>query len=152
MGINYRYLLGKGCELVSAFPSQLWDHIWFEPVQAVCMLPQCLWVRICISAIVSERRCFLAVIHPAWCNHLSASSSVWIIEPWGEVLINERAGKDIPFRTECWVPLSVHCSVGGFCASSHLEVGENRALLMVAEHGSDLWIMKLTILLLLNIT
>lgn len=108
LGTNYRYLLGKGWEFVSAFPSQLWDHIWFEPVQAVCMLPQFLWVHIYISAIVSERHCFSEVIHPVWLYHLSASSSLWIIEPWGEVMINERVGKDIPLRTECWVPLSLY--------------------------------------------
>lgn len=40
-----------------------WGPIWLEPVQVLCMLPQSLWVHMCISPIVSRKHYFLGVIH-----------------------------------------------------------------------------------------
>lgn len=39
------------------FPSQC----WVRPVQAVCMIPQSLWIHMYVSPVVSRRPCFLGV-------------------------------------------------------------------------------------------
>jgi hypothetical protein len=57
--ISSRYQLQMaswlGVELVSTSPSHCWYFVWLGPVQFLCVLPQSLWVPICISPAVFGR-------------------------------------------------------------------------------------------------
>lgn len=46
-----------GVDSVSTSPSRSWDLIWFEPVEALCVLLQSLGVHMSISPGVSGRCC-----------------------------------------------------------------------------------------------
>lgn len=67
-------------DILSTFPSQHWDFIWFEPVQDLCVLSRPLCVHTCINPAVPGRLCFLGVVHHLWLLNLSASSSTSIPE------------------------------------------------------------------------
>jgi hypothetical protein len=103
---------GLGMGVFVYFPFQHWDSIWFRPVQTLCMLPQSLWVHMCISPTVSRWPCFLSVFHPHWLlQPLYLSHTVpesWVFDG------------DIPYRAECskvshsllWVSMLLSSTVG----------------------------------------
>lgn len=56
-------ILVRGETPWSTSPSQCWDPIWLAVVTGLCVLPQCLWVHLYISPVVSGRHFFHGVIH-----------------------------------------------------------------------------------------
>lgn len=52
-----------GREPMSACPSQSWDPVWLEPVQALCTICE---VCMHVSPAVSGRHSFLGFMHPLW--------------------------------------------------------------------------------------
>lgn len=73
------YQLGLGMETCVHFSSQPWDPICLSPVEALGMLPQSLWVHMCVS-LVMLGSCFFRVFHPHW--HLHSFCCLFRIASW----------------------------------------------------------------------
>lgn len=87
----------SGMKIRSTSSSQCWNLTWLELIQALCILPQSLWVHMSISPDVSGRHYFLdalhhpELLHSSWCpispraiNTLSDSSFSYLNAFCGE--------------------------------------------------------------------
>lgn len=110
--------------------SQHWDPIWLRSTQALCMLPQSLWVHKSISLTVSRRPCFLGVFHLNW-----------LLQSFCLILGLE--GRDLievcHFDQLFWgLSLFIHCPVAVLHRCSYLLYEE--ASLMMAKWDTDPWV------------
>lgn len=100
------------------FPRHHWDPIGLRTVQALCMLPQTLWVHMCISPVVCRKHCFfgcllLLLVLTVFPPSLPQSS----LSSRGRDLI-ERSHLELCNSTP--LILSAHFQLVGFCICSHL--------------------------------
>ena len=74
---------------------QYWELIWLSCVQSLCLLPQSLWVHMCVSLQCLEGiASFVSSILPGFCS-LFASSSSGLPKPLGKWF-----DEDLPLRSE----------------------------------------------------
>lgn len=92
-----------------------WNFIWFEFVQVLRMLSQCLWVHVCTVLLYLEDTASLEL--PTTPGSYGFSTS-FCIEPW---TLRGRLCEVISFKTACFkVSHFAPCPLLGFCVNFHL--------------------------------
>ena len=113
-------------ELHAQLPPPCWTIAWLELLKVLCRLLQMAWVHMCNCPAVSERQCFITIVHHLWLCSYSVPSAVMMAEPW----LGMGWDADVPLRAEYFIVSYSLLVLGGAHYNSitwEAEAGESGA-------------------------
>ena len=88
-----------GLEVHTQLSLPCWAFAWLEFLKVLCRLLQMAWVHMCNCPAVSERQCFITIVHHLWLCSYSVPSAVMMAEPW----LGMGGDADVPLRAEYFI-------------------------------------------------